>query len=70
MTRKEELELDLLYYKNKVVDTTEVIRKYEALVNFNLENLDNSRENLKDYKNLVKQIREKIKECAENDKNK
>ena len=65
MTRKEELELDLLYYKNKVVDTKEVIRKYEALVNFNLENLDNSRENLKDYKNIVKQIRAKIKECAE-----
>ena len=65
MTRKEELELDLLYYKNKVVDTKEVIRKYEALVNFNLENLDNSRENLKDYKNIVKQIREQIKECAE-----
>ena len=63
MTRKEELELDLLYYKNKVVDTKEVIRKYEALVNFNLENLDNSRENLKDYKNIVKQIREQIKEC-------
>ena len=65
MTRKEELELDLLYYKNKVVDTKEVIRKYEALVNFNLENLDNSRENLKVYKNIVKQIREQIKECAE-----
>ena len=63
MTRKEELELDLLYYKNKIVDTKEVIRKYEALVNFNLENLDNSRENLKDYKNIVKQIREQIKEC-------
>ena len=63
MTRKEELELDLLYYKNKVVDTKEVIRKYEALVNFNLENLDNSRENLKDYKNIVKQIREQVKEC-------
>ena len=65
MTRKEELELDLLYYKNKVVDTKEVIRKYEALVNFNLENLDNSKENLKVYKNIVKQIREQIKECAE-----
>ena len=65
MTRKEELELDLLYYKNKIVDTKEVIRKYEALVNFNLENLDNSRENLKVYKNVVKQIREQIKECAE-----
>ena len=63
MTRKEELELDLLYYKNKVVDTKEVIRKYEALVNFNLENLDNTKENLKDYKNVVKQIREQIKEC-------
>ena len=63
MTRKEELELDLLYYKNKIVDTKEVIRKYEALVNFNLENLDNSKENLKDYKNIVKQIREQIKEC-------
>ena len=63
MTRKEELELDLLYYKNKVVDTKEVIRKYEALVNFNLENLDNSKEKLKDYKNIVKQIREQIKEC-------
>ena len=65
MTRKEELELDLLYYKNKIVDTKEVIRKYEALVNFNLENLDNSKEKLKDYKNIVKQIREQIKECAE-----
>ena len=65
MTRKEELELDLLYYKNKIVDTKEVIRKYEALVNFSLENLDNSRENLRDYKNIVKQIREQIKECAE-----
>lgn len=65
MTRKEELELDLLYYKNKIVDTNEVIRQYEALVNFNLENLDNSKENLKDYKNVVKQIREQIKECAE-----
>ena len=65
MTRKEELELDLLYYKNKVVETKEVIKKYEALVNFNLENLDNSKEKLKDYKNIVKQIREKIKECAE-----
>ena len=65
MTRKEELELDLLYFKNKIVDTKEVIRKYEALVNFNLENLDNSKENLKCYKNSVKQIREKIKECAE-----
>ena len=65
MTRKEELELDLLYYKNKIVDTKEVIRKYEALVNFNLENLDNSKENLKVYKNIVKQIREQIKECAE-----
>ena len=65
MTRKEELELDLLYYKNKVVDTKEVIRKYEALVNFNLQNLDNSKENLKCYKNIVKQIREQIKECAE-----
>ena len=65
MTRKEELELDLLYYKNKIVDTKEDIRKYEALVNFNLENLDNSRENLKCYKNSVKQIREQIKECAE-----
>ena len=65
MTRKEELELDLLYYKNKVVETKEVIRKYEALVNFNLENLDNSKENLKVYKNIVKQIREQIKECAE-----
>ena len=63
MTRKEELELALLYYKNKIVDTKEVIRKYEALVNFNLENLDNSRENLRDYKNIVKQIREQIKEC-------
>ena len=63
MTRKEELELDLLYYKNKIVDTKEVIRKYEALVNFSLENLDNSRENLRDYKNIVKQIREQIKEC-------
>ena len=65
MTRKEELELDLLYYKNKVVETKEVIKKYEALVNFNLENLDNSKEKLKDYKNIVKQIREKIKECEE-----
>ena len=65
MTRKEELELDLLYYKNKVVETKEVIKKYEALVNFNLENLDNSKEKLKDYKNIVKQIREQIKECAE-----
>ena len=63
MTRKEELELDLLYYKNKIVDTKEVIKKYEALVNFNLENLDNSKEKLKDYKNVVKQIREQIKEC-------
>lgn len=63
MTRKEELELDLLYYKNKVVETKEVIKKYEALVNFNLENLDNSKEKLKDYKNIVKQIREQIKEC-------
>ena len=45
MTRKEELELDLLYFKNKIVDTKEVIRKYEALVNFNLENLANSKEN-------------------------
>ena len=61
MTRKEELELDLLYYKNKVVETKEVIKKYEALVNFNLENLDNSKEKLKDYKNIVKQIREQIK---------
>ena len=65
MTRKEELELDLLYYKNKVVETKEVIKKYEALVNFNLENLDNSKEKLKDYKNIVKQIREQIKECTE-----
>ena len=65
MTRKEELELDLLYYKNKIVDTKEDIRKYEALVNFNLENLDNSKENLKFYKNSVKQIREQIKECTE-----
>ena len=63
MTRKEELELDLLYYKNKVVETKEVIKKYEALVNFNLENLDNSKEKLKDYKNIVKQIREQVKEC-------
>lgn len=65
MRRKEELELDLLYYENKIVDTKEAIRQYEALVNFNLKNLDNSKEILKDYKNVVKQIREKIKECAE-----
>lgn len=65
MTRKEELELDLLYYKNKIVDTEEDIRKYEALVNFNFKNLNNSKENLKDYKNIVRHIREMIKENVE-----
>lgn len=65
MTRKEELELDLLYYKNKIVDIEEDIRKYETLVNSNLEKLDNSKEILRYYKNSVKQTREKIKECVE-----
>lgn len=65
MTRKEELELDLLYYKNKIVDTEEDIRKYEALVDFNFKNLNNSKESLKDYKNVVKQIRQMIKENVE-----
>ena len=65
MTRKEELELDLLYYKNKIRETQDDIEDFESLMNFNKENLMSSKEKLKDYKNIVKQIREKIKECAE-----
>lgn len=65
MTRKEELELDLHYYKNKILDAKEEVRKYETLVNSNLEKLDNSKEILRYYKNSVKQTREKIKECEE-----
>ena len=65
MSRKEELELDLIYYKNKIRETQDDIDDFESLMNFNKENLMRSRENLKDYKNIVKQIREKIKECAE-----
>ena len=61
MTRKEELELDLLYFKNKIRETQDDIDDFESLMNFNKENLMRSRENLKDYKNIVKQIREKIK---------
>ena len=63
MTRKEELEMDLHYYKNKILDAKEEVRKYETLVNSNLENLDNSKEILRYYENVVKQIIEKIKEC-------
>ena len=65
MTRKEELELDLLYYKNKIRETQDDIEDFESLMNFNKENLMSSREKLKGYKNIVKQIREKIRECAE-----
>ena len=65
MSRKEELELDLLYYKNKIRETQDDIEDFESLMNFNKENLMSSKEKLKDYKNIVKQIREKIKECAE-----
>lgn len=60
MTRKEELEMDLHYYKNKILDAKEEVRKYETLVNSNLENLDNSKEILRHYENVVKQIIEKI----------
>ena len=65
MTRKEELELDLLYYKNKIRETQDDIEDFESLMNFNKENLMSSKEKLKDYKNIVKQIREQIKECTE-----
>lgn len=65
MSRKEELELDLIYYKNKIRETQDDIDDFESLMNFNKENLMRSREKLKGYKNIVKQIREKIKECAE-----
>ena len=44
---------------------TDDIEDFESLMNFNKMKLMSSRENLKDYKNIVKQIREKLKECAE-----
>ena len=65
MSRKEELELDLIYYKNKIRETQDDIDDFESLMNFNKENLMRSIEKLKGYKNIVKQIREKIKECEE-----
>ena len=39
MTRKEELELDLLYFKNKIRKTQDNIKEYELLMNFNKEKL-------------------------------